>query len=198
MYNKKLVTTFFILFIFTSYEFTYSQNKLKVGFDLHSEIFYYHSQDNSFEVPILDFIAMYKFTKDYSGEFNAGYTLPIIDSWYYVGPDFGISICRNLLNDWLEAKLNFTIHYNTRNGHESGDGGFETFKKFMPLFGFGLDIYTSPNICLNFIFLKPIDEKIYYSYDISRVPGTPWEKVTGIHRVKYFLKFGFSFYWDIL
>ena len=78
------------------------------------------------------------------------------------------------------------------------EGGEESFKKLMPLFGLGLDIYTSSNICLNFIMIKPTDENIYYSYDISRVPGTPWEKVTRIHKVKYILEIGFSFYWDIL
>jgi len=192
MFNVKIILITSAILIITLYNFTFSQDKLKIGFDLHYETFYYSRESNSSEFPTIDLIARYNFMKHYYGQFYVGYTLPIIDSWNYVGPDFGIAVNRNLLNNWLYARLDFMLHYNTRNGHVGTGAGYETFKKFIPLLGFGFDIYTSENICINLLFIKSLDEKLYYSFSYDS-----GNYVTTIGEMKYFLKVGFSFYWNI-
>jgi len=182
-----------IAFILLAYNSTFSQSKLKIGFDFRDEIVHQIPGGSEFQFPSLDFLILYNFSKDYSAEFNAGFKFPMFDL-FIVGPDYGMSIRRTIINNHLYVKCNFTLHYNRGNmGHAAGSGGDLSYEGIFPMIGLGIDINTSENIYFNLIFFKFLKEKIAYSYsDIDKYI------ITGEYRVPFYLRFGFSFYWDIL
>jgi len=209
MYSNKLNIVLVIFFLLTGYNITFSQSKLKIGFDIRDE--YVHEtyanmkglsrSDKCFELPAIDFLASYNLSKDYSLELDAGYEFLhiIMPDGLFVGSNFGISAIRNLFNNWVYGRLNFTLHFNRRGGHVSMDGGDQSFESVFPMMGLGVDIYTSKNVSFNLMFVKLLKEKIAYSFDYGDdEKGNIIEKRTGEYKRPYFIQFGFSFYWDIL
>ncbi len=209
----KLFIIFTLFFLFAGFNITFSQSKLQIGFDIRDEYVRevytavvkskYNNDNNEylFELPAIDFLALYSISKDYSLELNAGYEFLhiIIPDGFITGPVFGISARRKIIDNWLYGRLNFTLHFNRRGGHVSMTGGAQSFETAFPMMGLGVDIYTSENISFNLMFVKLLKEKIAYSFNYGEdKEEQTLEKVIGEYKRPYLIKFGFSFYWDIL
>ncbi|GEM_PF-4145612 len=196
MSGHKLFIVCTIFFFLTGFDITLSQSKLQIGFDIRDEYIRkvyiavikteYNTDytDFLFEFPAIDFLALYKISKYYSLEFNIGYdflNILIPVEYGIIGPNLGLSVKRKILNNWLDGKLNFNLLFNR---------GSRT----LPMIGLGFDIYTSDDIAFNLMFVKLLKEKVADSKPDKSFP----DKVFGEIHYPYLIKFGFSFYWDIL
>ena len=191
----KLNMVFTILLLFIGFNTTRSQSKLQIGFDIRDEYIrevytalfkseYNNNHEEYFcELPAVDFLALYNMSKNYSLELNVGYDLlnVIIPRGQIIGPSGGFSVRRKIFNYCLYGKFSFNLLFNRGSG-------------VLPMLGLGVDIYTSENISFNLMLVKLLKEKIA---DYTPGKGYP-EKVFGEIRYPYLMKFGFSFYWDIL
>jgi hypothetical protein len=107
---------------------------------------------------------------------------------------------REILNKWLYGRFNFTVNLNRSFGHESSTGGWSSYEGIFPTVGLGFDFYTSKNNSFNISFFKLLKEKIKYDYGYqwNNKLGEIEKVVTDECKVPFFIKLGFSFYWDIL
>lgn len=195
MSKYKLHIIFVILFFSIGNNTAFSQNKFKIGFNLQAEEIYYNSYRNydGLNLPTINFLMAYKFSKNFFAEVNAGYKLPTVDGFLFIGPETGISISRKIFFNWLYAKLNFSLHFNKAGGHAAQSSGDGTYIGVFPLIGAGVDIYTSDNFSFNLMLFKLLKEKIGYSYSYFEKYHIDYE-----YKLSYFIRFGFSLYWDIL
>ncbi len=194
MIKFKLKLIFIILIYFVGTNKVLSQSNLKIGLNLQAEELYYrpHISYDGLNLPTINFLLTYNFSKNFLAEFNAGYKLPTLDWYLFNGPEIGISISKKIFFNWLYAKINFTVHYNKEGGHAAQTSGDGIYIGLFPLMGVGVDIFTSNNFALNLMFFKLLKEKIGYSYS-----GVDEYHIDYIYNLSYLIRFGFSFYWNI-